>query len=102
MNHRSWGALPWLTVALSALLGLSACDPPCSRTCKKLVNCGLDTPRLSKEECELACEDQEALYDEWEDPQLRTSFREYKQCVMDKTCNAIEDGVCYDEDLYAF
>lgn len=98
----SAGSPAWLAIATAALVGLSACDPPCSRTCKKLVNCGLETPRLSKEECELACIEQESLYDEWEDPELRTAFREYKQCVMDKTCNAIEDGACYDEELYAF
>ncbi len=87
---------------LVALLGLTACDPPCQRVCKKLVNCGLDTPRLSKEECELACQNQEALYDDWEDPELRQAFQDYKNCVMDETCGRIEEGECYDETLYAF
>lgn len=87
---------------LTLLAVLPACDPPCSRVCEKLVQCGFDTPRLSKEECEVACEQQEALYDQWEDPELRDAFSEYKQCAMDETCRAIEDGACYDEELYAF
>jgi hypothetical protein len=91
-----------ILISLALSVCVTACDPPCSRVCTKLVECGLDTPRLSKEECELACQNQEALYDEWEDPDLRESFREYKQCAIDKTCRAIEDGACYDEDLYAF
>ena len=45
---------------LTLLAVLPACDPPCSRVCEKLVQCGFDTPRLSKEECEVACEQQEA------------------------------------------
>ncbi len=81
-------------VLLAGLIavGATACDPPCSRVCTKLVECGLDTPRLSKEECELACERQESLYDDWEDPDLRQAFKEYKQCAMDETCSSIEDG----------
>lgn len=97
--------MPRLTVlVIAATAALStACDPSCQRTCRRLLECDtLYTARLSQEECEASCQDQEGLYDEWEDPDLQDRFRDYKVCVMDSTCNAIAEGECYDEELYAF
>ncbi len=93
---------------LGALLVLcgqaAACDPSCQRVCRKLVSeCeGVETPRLGQEDCEAWCNNQESLYDEWNDTQLRADFSDYKQCVVGEECGAIEEGACYDEDLYAF
>ena len=96
-------------VARLGLLGLVAvaatgCDPSCQRVCRKLVTeCdAVETPRLGPEDCEAWCNNQEALYDEWQDTELRADFTAYKQCVVGEECGAIADGVCYDEDLYAF
>ena len=99
---RPRGALLGALVAL--LSPLTACDPSCQRVCRKLVSeCeGVETPRLGQEDCEAWCNNQEALYDEWNDTQLRADFTDYKQCVVGEECGAIEEGACYDEDLYAF
>lgn len=94
------------TVALLAfgasLLLLAGCEPNCKRTCKKLLSCEeTDTPRVSLEECQASCEDQEVLYEEtWDDPELADAFTDYKKCVRAEECDAIADGVCYDDRLY--
>lgn len=88
------------------LLLLPACEPTCASTCDKLLACEdgtVDQPRVSDDECESACELQQALYeDDWENGQLREDFAELKRCVSDETCEAIADGACYDPDLYVF
>ena len=91
-------------VLLGALLALAAgCEPTCKNTCEKLLACeGVETPRLSLNDCTDACEEQEALYIRWDDTQLQDAFADYKTCVKEEACAAIDDGVCYDEDLYAF
>ncbi len=89
--------------SLLLLIGvLSGCEPSCEKTCKKLLDCDLDTPRASQDDCESACAIDEKLYEDWEDTQLREDFADYKRCVKDETCADIEAGVCYDDDLYAF
>lgn len=90
-------------LAAAPLLG-AGCDPSCQRVCRKLVNeCDeVETPRLGQEDCEAWCTNQEALYDQWKDTELRADFSDYKQCVVQEECGAIAEGVCYDEDLYAF
>jgi hypothetical protein len=42
------------------------------------------------------------LYVRWDDTQLIDAFAAYKTCVEEEGCAAIAEGVCYDEDLYAF
>jgi hypothetical protein len=90
------------TVVLSALLAvlMSGCEPTCRETCRKLLDCDdVDTPRLSLEECESTCENEQDLYELWEDEGKRDAMGEMKRCIADEDCGAIADGVCYDPDL---
>ena len=93
------GRLPLAAAAL-ALGGLAACDPPCDRTCDKLLSCdAVETPRVSSEDCRLQCERQEQLYDNWNDQELQDAFKAHKQCILAEECDALADGVCTDELL---
>jgi hypothetical protein len=88
-----------LTLALSVLL-LAGCEPTCKATCKKLLDCeDVDTPRLSLEECSSSCQQEETLYESWDDQGKRDAIGEMKQCIADEACSAIADGACYDADL---
>ena len=87
------------------LLGVAACDPPCQRTCRKVLECGnLQTDRLALEACEQDCERQEQLYDDWEDEAKQDLFKDHKRCLLDATCDEIADGECFVgyEELFVF
>ncbi len=90
-------------LALLSLVGVAGCEPSCEQTCEKLLACdGVESPRVSEQQCESACVDQEALYDSWEDEQLQQAFSDHKRCIDQEECGAIAEGVCYDERMYAF
>lgn len=92
-----------LALGLVALLGLAAgCVPTCTETCEKVLDCSLDSERVSLDECVNQCEDQAALYEVWEDDDKADLFDEHKTCLSDATCDEIEAGACYDEDLFVF
>ena len=94
-----WGASP-VAAAAVVLASLAACDPPCDRTCDKLLSCdAVETPRVSSEDCRLQCERQEQLYDNWNDQELQDAFKAHKQCILAEECDALADGVCTDELL---
>ena len=85
------------TLALSQL----ACTSPCSSVCDKLLSCeALDASPIGEKECDLDCAVQESSYDD--DEALSGAFEAYKDCVMDKSCEEIAAGDCYNPDLYAF
>jgi len=87
------------------LLGAAACDPPCKRTCRKVLDCGnLSTDRLALDACIQDCTVQEQLYSDWEDERKEDLFVDHKRCLLDATCDEIADGVCYVgyEDLFPF
>jgi hypothetical protein len=87
-----------LLAPLAALL--SGCEPTCQATCNKLLECeDVDTPRLSLEECETSCRNEENLYEAWDDKGKREKLAEMKRCIGDEDCGDIADGVCYDPDL---
>jgi hypothetical protein len=88
-----------------ALIGVAACDPPCKRTCRKVLDCGnLSTDRLALDACIADCSQQELLYEEWEDERKEELFTEHKRCLLDATCEEIEAGECYVgyEELFPF
>lgn len=101
--HRSGSCASLSLVSLLVaplLVALTACDPSCERTCNKLLSCeGVETPRVSTEDCRLQCERQEQLYDTWDDQELKDAFREHKQCIVAEECSAIAGGTCTDELL---
>ena len=76
-----------LTAAVGAVA--SGCAPSCEKVCEKALDCDL-TARLNQVECEEACLEQE------------DAFADHRRCIVDATCEELEDGVCYDEDLYIF
>lgn len=83
------------------VLAVAGCQPTCRSVCHKLVNCDeVETPRLAEDECVSQCEVQQKLYDDWQDTELRSSFADLKSCIKDEDCSAIDDGACYDPDLY--
>jgi len=93
----------WLLT--STLLWAVACDPPCKRTCRKVLDCGnLSSDRLAIDACEQDCNRQEELYDQWDDEEKQDLFKEHKRCLLDATCDEIAEGVCYVgyEDLFHF
>ena len=86
---------------LSVFATLNGCAPPCEAVCVKTLECGT-SPRLSQDECERECNSQTALYLTWEDTQKTEALNVHKACVIDSTCEQIEDKVCYQEELFVF
>lgn len=100
---RPSGKLSALPALLIALLLAGGCTPTCDQTCKKLMRCeGLATDGLDANRCEESCAEAVALYEDWEDVQLQDALDEEKRCIDAETCEAIADGACYDERLYAY
>jgi len=81
---------------------LAGCQPTCKEVCKKVLECDLDSDRVSVVECEENCTRQQLLYEIWEDEAKADLFVEHKQCIMGASCDEIADGTCYDEDLFVF
>jgi hypothetical protein len=94
-----------VVVSLLLALLLPGCTPNCEKVCKRLHECerlGLvDTP---EGECVLNCQLQENAYEaaEVDDSGLADDFDGLKSCIVDATCAALEDGVCYDSALYSY
>ena len=93
-------------VALALVFGgLAGCNATCQQTCRQLiVECdGVSHEGTTQNDCEAQCEDQRTLYEDiWEDEDLEQRHDDYRNCVVDSTCEDIEDGVCYDEELFAY
>lgn len=82
---------------------LLGCDATCSQTCKKLIECdSVDATGIERDRCEEVCQDQHDLYEYWDDEDLQDRFDENRNCIRDSTCAQIDDGVCYDEELFAW
>ncbi|MBM4391636.1 MAG: hypothetical protein FJ090_10985 [Deltaproteobacteria bacterium] len=85
------------------LVLLSACTPSCEQVCEKLVACDNDgTERMPEAECTEACQEQQALYDDWTDVQKRDALDAELSCLYNATCDEVASGSCYDEDIWAF
>lgn len=91
----------WRGVAALIVL-IGACAPPCGQTCRKVLDCGLDSERVSFEECQLACEQQEALYASWENRELQAAFDDERRCIGQSSCEELADGACFNDELWAF
>ncbi len=99
MTHRLRFALALTTLALAG----AGCAPTCETTCRKVLSCGLDSPRTSQDACVEDCNRQRTLYkDWWGDLQKLDAFNEHRQCLMQMSCDEIADGACYDEELFIF
>lgn len=92
-------------LVLAVAFGAVACDPPCQRTCRKVLDCGnLSTDRLALDACVSDCSLQEQLYDDWEDDAKKDLFKDHKRCLVQSTCDEIAAGECYEgyEALFVF
>ena len=94
------GTVRRFSVILVAYLAGMGCTPRCEENCVKVLDCGLDSTRVSYEECVLSCKLQESLYQTWKDQAKIDAFKAHKRCIGKSTCDEIEAGVCYDEDLF--
>ncbi|MFN7145847.1 MAG: hypothetical protein ACK4YP_18875 [Myxococcota bacterium] len=94
------------SLALVLLLGgalLGGCQPGCEQVCDKLVACDMaGTERMNAAECEVQCNEQQELYATWSDTELRASFDAHLSCLNTSTCEEIEGGACYDEEVFSF
>lgn len=95
--------LPVALVLVTAML--PACGTRCERVCRKLLECGdegaLQTDRFSQFECTESCTRQGELFQDWEDEdELRDAWREHRRCLIREDCDAIADGVCYDDRFF--
>jgi hypothetical protein len=86
------------------VLMLLACTPTCEDVCDKLVGeCGdLGTERQGSAECQIQCEAQDRLLENWNDEQQRDAYDAEMRCLRDATCDDIAEGVCYDPALWSF
>lgn len=88
-------------MVLAVLLGPGAgCTPRCQETCTKVLDCGLESTRVARDECTLACQDQQRLYDDWEDQTKIDAFKEHRRCIRSATCEELAEGACYDPELF--
>ena len=83
---------------------LTGCAPTCKQVCDKITSCAQldDYSGTHPDFCAENCIRQETLYDVWDDTDLLDRLDAHKVCLMDATCDEVADGVCYDEELYAF
>ena len=78
------------------------CTPRCQESCVKVLDCGLESTRVARDECVRSCQLVQDLYSRWEDEAKEEAFKEHKRCVREATCEELADGVCFDEDLFVF
>ncbi len=91
----------WTLLILTLLA--AGCEPTCEQTCEELLACDeVESDRVALDDCTAACLVQQQVYDDWEDIELQQGFADYKRCISEESCDAIADGACYDEDLYAW
>lgn len=83
------------------LLAGAGCVPSCDRVCHKVRDCDL-RPRLSQVECEESCLREAALYQDWEDDAKIEAFAAHRRCIVQATCEELDDGECYDDDIFVF
>ena len=88
---------------VAASLSLGGCTPSCDQTCRRLFNCAaLEVYGMSGDTCTEDCLYQEAVYDDWDDVELREAYKESRRCVAAATCEDLAAGVCFDETLYPY
>ena len=88
---------------VAATLTLGGCTPSCDEAWRRLFNCeALEVYGMTGDTCTEDCLYQEAVYDDWDDVELREAYKESRRCVADATCEDLAAGVCFDETLYPY
>ena len=75
--------------------------PSCDEVCTKVMNCDL-SPRVSEYECVTSCTSQKQLYEDWDDVEKQDLFDAHRRCLGSSTCEEIDEGFCYEDDLFVF
>ena len=89
-----------LPVLAGLLLFSGGCSDTCESACEALLACDqLGEAESSQATCELDCAVQQ---DHWEEKEEATAFDELLGCIGEATCDDLESGLCYDEELYGF
>lgn len=94
-----------LCVLTVAGLFSTACTPTCEQVCTKILTCeddGLNTPMMNLDECTSSCAAQSNWYEDNEKVEQQDAFDELKSCISDETCEDLQAGVCYNEDVYVW
>lgn len=99
--RRSEPRLRTVLWAVLASLGAAGCAPDCERVCRKVRDCDV-ADRLAQSECEESCTRTRLRYQDWDDKNLLEDFAAHRRCIVQATCDELEEGACYDEDLFAF
>ena len=55
---------------------------------------------MNLDECTSSCAAQSNWYEDNEKPEQQEAFDELKSCLYQESCEAVLEGVCYDEDVY--
>lgn len=88
---------------LPFVLAATACHPTCKQVCKKLLGCEeVENARINQEECEDACDREEALYEDWDNSALLDAFYAQNKCIYHASCEEIAAGDCADDDLLLY
>jgi hypothetical protein len=83
-------------------LMFAGCEPTCQIACRRFLDCDLETPGVTLDECEASCVFQEDKLEAEEDDVGRQRFSDHKRCVARSSCEEVADGACYDEELFPF
>ena len=59
-----------------------------------------DIDGMNIDECTSACSAQQNTYEDWDDPEKENAFKDLKSCIVAEECDLLNEGVCYDEDVY--
>ena len=90
---------------LCLLVESTGCTPNCEQTCTKLLSCeeeGLNTPMMNLDECTSSCASQSNWYEDNEKVDQQDAFDELKSCISRETCEDLQEGVCYDAEVYVW
>ena len=79
----------------------SGCAPTCETICNKITRCEL-ADGFEQLECQESCTRQDAQYKVEGEDTLKRAFADHRRCIASATCEEIEAGECYDEDLFLF
>ena len=88
---------------ISLMVGWTACTPTCEQTCNKLLSCeeeGLESPLMNLDECTSSCASQSNWYEDNEKVEQQDAFDKMKTCISNETCEDLQEGICYDSEVY--
>ncbi len=89
-------------LCLAFLSQSSGCTVTCTDACEKLLSCEVGNGLVVLDECEDSCQRQEVMYEMWEDEAQEEAFAEHQRCIVSSSCDELDAGTCYTEEMYIF